>query len=82
MSTAARRQLRRLSPDAVLRIQRSLTRLSGNPRLVGSVKMKGNNPFWRIRAGRYRIIYEIVDSRQIVSVARVSLRNKSTYRNL
>ena len=46
-----------------------------------TTKMKGNNPFHRIRVGDYRIIYEIQEEILLVLVVKIGHR-KDIYRNL
>ena len=44
-------------------------------------KMKGDNPFHRIRAGDYRIVYEIQDEILLILVLKIGHR-KDIYRKL
>jgi mRNA interferase RelE/StbE len=77
--SSADRQLRRL-PDAVQRrIVAEAAMLAHDPRPHGVVKLVGCENLWRIRAGDYRIVYEIHDDRLIVLVLRVA-RRKGVYR--
>ena len=46
-----------------------------------TTKMKGNNPFHRIRVGDYRIIYEIQEDVLLILVVKIGHR-KDVYRNL
>lgn len=46
-----------------------------------TTKMKGENPFHKIRVGDYRIIYEIQDEILLVLIVKVGHR-KDSYRNL
>ena len=52
--------------------------LPENPRPSGCRKLHGSAG-WRLRVGRYRIVYEIDDARQIVTVLKVAHR-KDVYR--
>mgnify|MGYP001589732467 FL=1 len=45
------------------------------------MKLTGSG-FWRVRAGRYRVIYAINDSERVVVVVRVARRSEGTYRGL
>jgi mRNA interferase RelE/StbE len=60
-------------------IERHLILLGENPRPDGCKKLKGRDGAWRVRAGIYRIIYEIDDSRTIVTVLTICHR-KDVYR--
>ena len=44
-------------------------------------KMKGNNPFRKVRIGNYRIIYEIQDDVLLILIVKIGHR-KDIYRNL
>lgn len=44
-------------------------------------KLKGDNPFHRVRVGDYRIIYEIQDEVLVILIVKVGHR-KDIYRNL
>jgi len=44
--------------------------LSDNPRPIGCTKLKGREA-WRIRMGKYRIIYEIDDERKMVKIFQI-----------
>ena len=46
-----------------------------------TTKMKGNNPFHRIRVGDYRIIYDIQEDILLILVLKIGHR-KDIYRNL
>ena len=56
----------------------SLIENSPNP---DTTKMKGNNPFHKIRSGDYRIIYEIQEDILVILIVKVGHR-KEIYRNL
>ncbi len=43
-------------------------------------KMKGNNPFHKLRVGNYRIIYEIQDDALLILIVKIGHR-KNIYRN-
>ena len=46
-----------------------------------TTKMKGNNPFHKVRVGNYRIVYEIQDDVLLILIVKVGHR-KDIYRNL
>jgi mRNA interferase RelE/StbE len=46
-----------------------------------TTKMKGNNPFHKIRVGDYRIIYEIQNEVLIILIVKIGHR-RDIYRNL
>jgi mRNA interferase RelE/StbE len=57
------------------RIEEQLLSLSANPRPPGSKKLKGTEKHWRARVGDYRILYEIDDSSQTVTVFKIGHRS-------
>ena len=46
-----------------------------------TTKMKGNNPFHKVRVGDYRIVYEIQNEVLLILIVKVGHR-KHIYRNL
>jgi len=72
---AAAKQLARLDKTIGKRIGAAVTALGANPRPPGCKKLTGVNA-WRIRAGDWRVIYQIHDSRLIVLVIRVGHRRE------
>ena len=60
------------------RIVKKIRSLSDNPRPRGSVKLSGKDKY-RLRQGKYRIIYSIEDDKLIVHIVKVGHR-KNIYR--
>lgn len=61
------------------RIVEKIEGLAGNPRSDKTEKLAGHNDRYRIRQGRYRIVYLIDDSRHEVTIFKVGDR-KDVYR--
>lgn len=62
--------------------QRIVTRirsLARDPRPFGGEKLSGKGDLYRIRVGRYRVVYSVGDAELVVLVVRVSHR-KNVYR--
>lgn len=76
---AAARQLRKLPKAVQERILDAAGQLATDPRPMGVVKLEGDDELYRIRAGDYRIIYQIADEQLIVLVVRIAHR-KDAYR--
>lgn len=55
--------------------------LVGDPRPSGCVKLSGSRDLYRIRRGRYRIVYAIEDDHLVVIVVRIADR-KDVYRQM
>ena len=80
LSPAAQRQVRHLTPEDAQQIREALRNLSNNPRPLGSVKLAGFTRVWRIRARRFRIIYEVYNEDRRLMVLRIARRDERTYR--
>ncbi len=74
----AQRSLGRLSQRDYERVRDAIRALADEPRPPGCRKLTGRDG-WRIRVGRYRVIYEIDDTVRIVSVLDVGHR-RDVYR--
>lgn len=66
--------------DGVL-LRKRITLLEEDPRPNGVLKLKGQDNSYRIRCGKYRIIYEIKDNELIVLIIDVDSR-KDIYKGL
>lgn len=72
--------LRRLPRGEIERILEAIRALADNPRPPGVEKLSASEKY-RIRSGRYRILYEIREYALIVIVVKVAYR-KHVYRRL
>ncbi|MGE4595150.1 MAG: type II toxin-antitoxin system RelE/ParE family toxin [Gammaproteobacteria bacterium] len=75
------KSLKRLPKQDLVKIKNKIDSLSKNLPDPTTTKLKGNNPFHRIRAGNYRIIYEINNNQLIVLVVKIGHR-KDIYKRL
>ena len=71
----ASRQIRSLSPDLLMRVDKAILNLATDPRPRGCLKLQATENAWRIRVGSYRVIYEIHDAVLIVIVIHVDHRS-------
>lgn len=81
LKKSALKDLYKLPKDASRKIAQDINALGQNPRPQGSKKLKGVDNLYRIRAGNYRIVYQIHDKVLIVLVIFIGDR-KEVYRNL
>ncbi|HBG96624.1 MAG TPA: type II toxin-antitoxin system mRNA interferase toxin, RelE/StbE family [Chromatiaceae bacterium] len=72
---SAQRSLARISQLNQNRIVEAIKALEIEPRPVGCKKLSGREA-WRIRAGDYRVIYEIQESKRVVIVVVVGHRSQ------
>ncbi|RJF43831.1 type II toxin-antitoxin system RelE/ParE family toxin [Actinomyces sp. 2119] len=76
LTAAAARQVRKIRRPARDRVLSAIEQLADNPRPDGARKLVGERTAWRIRAGDYRLIYDVVDSELLVSVVRTAHRRE------
>jgi mRNA interferase RelE/StbE len=79
VSATAERQIRKLPRPDQVRVLRVIQALSRDPRPPGCRKLSGTDDVFRVRAGRYRVLYSIEDRRLVIIVLKVGDR-KDVYR--
>ena len=79
ISRSAERQLRRLDRADQERVTAAMRALARDPRPRGSRKLQGYDDVFRIRVGRYRVLYSISGSTLIIVILKVGHR-KDVYR--
>jgi mRNA interferase RelE/StbE len=72
----ARKNLAALDPLVRHRVAACIDDLAANPRPSGATELKGRPGVLRIRAGDYRILYEIRDSQLIVLIINIGHRRE------
>ena len=75
LTRSAAKELESVPAKDRQRIVSKISALADNPRPAGSEKLSGDDKY-RIRQGDYRILYEIVDAKLIVTVVRVGNRRE------
>ncbi len=75
------KSMKGLSKRELRRIKKKIDDLAENLPDPATTKMKGNNPFHKVRVGDYRIVYEIHADRLVILVVKVGHR-KDVYKRL
>ncbi len=75
------KSLKRPPKKDLRRIKKKIDRLAEDLPDPATTKMKGNNPFHRVRSGDYRIVYQILEDRLVILVVKVGHR-KDVYKRL
>ena len=75
------KSMKRLPKRELRRIKKKIDDIAENLPDPATTKMKGNNTFHKIRAGNYRIVYEIHEDRLVILVVKVGHR-KGVYKRL
>jgi len=78
-SRRAEKEFLKLPLSVAERISKIISDLKEEPRPPSCIKLTGSASEYRIRVGDYRILYEISDKEQSVTVYRIRLR-KEAYR--
>lgn len=76
---SAEKEIKKLNKQDLKRILQKLEELAFNPRGYNSIKLS-NESKYRIRVGKYRILYEIFDKTITIVVVKVSHR-KDVYKH-
>ena len=75
LSPVALKSFKKLDPAVRTRIQAALNILADNPK-PPAAKQLVDSPYWRVRIGDYRILYEIKNSELLVFVIEIGHRSK------
>ncbi len=78
---SAQKQLLSFPREAQVEIAKAIDELENNARPEGCRKLRETG-LWRVRAGRYRIVYVIDDEAKVVTVLKVAIRREDTYKGL
>ena len=79
VSATAERQIRKLPRSDQVRVLRIIQALAIDSRPAGCRKLSGHEDVFRVRIGRYRVLYAIEDRRLVIIVLKVGDR-KDIYR--
>ena len=78
---SAAKALKKIPKADRKRIAEKIDSLAESPPNAEITKMKGNNPFHKVRVGDYRIVYEIQEDVLLILIVKTGHR-KDIYRNL
>ena len=78
---ATQRQILSLPREAQVEVARAIDFLSDNPRPFGCKKLRETG-LWRMRVGRYRVVYVIDDKAELITVVKVAIRREDTYKGV
>ncbi len=75
------KSMKRFPKKELIRIKKKIDGLAENLPEPTATKMKGNNPFHKVRTGNYRIVYQIIEDRLVILVVKIGHR-KDVYKKL
>lgn len=61
------------------RLRNAVRGLAEEPRPHGVRKIKGEERAYRIRVGRYRVVYDVYDKDNLVLILQIARRSETTY---
>lgn len=73
---SAEKQLNKHDERAQKRIVRKIDMLADDPRPHGVKKLSGNDDFYRIRIGDFRVIYQIQDKILLILIVKIGYRKE------
>ena len=78
---AVLKSLKRFPRRDLVRIKKKNEELGSNLPNPNTTKMKGKNPFHKVRSGDYRIVYEIHDDILVILIVKIG-HKKEVYKKL
>ncbi len=78
-ASSAAKEYRALPREIKDRIAEAVDALATTPRPIGARKLQGSTDLYRLREGEYRVVYEIDDDDQTITVTRIGHR-RDVYR--
>ena len=79
-SRRVQRELNVIPANYYPRILRAIEALAETPRPAGAAQIDGN--IFRIRVGRFRVLYQINDEIRRIDIGGIRRRSESTYRRV
>lgn len=79
LESTTEKDLKRLPSEQIQIIVHKIKSLSKNPSPSGAKKIKGTTNFWRIRIGRYRVVYEVLQQSERINIYKIKHR-KDVYK--
>jgi mRNA interferase RelE/StbE len=80
VSATAEKQIRKLSRDDQIRVLRAIRPLATEPTPPGPRGLRGYDDVFRIRVGRYRVLYRVEGRRLLIIILKIG-RRRDIYRS-
>ncbi len=74
---SARKELEKIGHASVGSIFLRIEKLAKIPRPRGCIKIQGRKDLWRIREGKYRIIYAVDDKKRLIDIVAIRHRREA-----
>ncbi len=79
-TTRAVKQLSRFTVQQRSMLEKACIVLENWPPQHADVKKLKNRPDWRLRVGRFRVIFEVNEEEAVIVITQVVIRDNRTYR--
>ena len=76
IKASAEKDLRKIPKVDLRRIAAKIQTLPENPRPAGCQLLKGEDRYYRVRQGDYRVVYEISDADQKITIIKIGHRRE------
>ena len=73
---SAEKELRRVPKPYLEKILSKIANLAGQPRPTGTQMLRGDEQYYRLRQGDYRIVYEIDDTQRTITIIKIGHRRE------
>ena len=70
------KELARVRPDMGIRLLQSMESLASDPRPRQSHKLGGSENCYRLRVGDYRVLYQVDDEAELVTIFKIGHRRE------
>lgn len=75
ISRTAEKQLKKLRRDDQRRVVKAILALAHDPYPTGSRKLTGYDDVFRIRVGRYRVLYSVSGKKLVIIILKIGHRS-------
>jgi len=79
--TSVEKDIQKIPHKLLQKIIERIDHLSNNPYPIGCEKISGKYPYYRIRVNDYRIIYQVIEQKELIIIERIRHR-KDVYKGL
>ena len=76
-SRRAKKDLKNLDKIIASRCLAEIEKLKANPFPSDAIKVKGEENTFRVRVGKYRILYEVYHTSRILLITKIDLRGRA-----
>lgn len=76
------KQFSKLPTKTQENLKTNILSLKEFPNLKNIKKLTDQDPFWRLKSGKYRVIFAVEKESQLIKITHIRQRNEKTYKQL